>query len=205
MRRSNKDWLNALNGGDPDQRLALIDLRDALIRNLRGALFRHGNFDDTLIQDVVQDSLLKILDRLEQFEGRCSFLTWATAIAIHVAMSELRRHRWKDVSLDELVNESNSFAEILVDHSPETNNPLDRKLILDKMYELIQTAITEKQRIALSLELHGVPQFKIAEHLGSSRNALYKLTHDARKALKRGLESAGYRSADILSVFDDRE
>jgi RNA polymerase sigma-70 factor (ECF subfamily) len=46
-----------------------------------------------------------------------------------------------------------------------------------------------------------MPQDAIARQLGSSRNALYKLTHDARKRLRRGLESAGYEAGDIDAAF----
>jgi len=35
--------------------------------------------------------------------GGAGFLTWAMSVAIASAMSELRRRRWKDVSLDEVV------------------------------------------------------------------------------------------------------
>ena len=52
------------------------------------------------------------------------------------------------------------------------------------MYEIIRSELTEKQRTALLAELKGMPQDEIAKHLGSNRNALYKLTHDARRRLK---------------------
>ena len=42
---------------------------------------------------------------------------------------------------------------------------------------------------------------EIARHLGSNRNAVYKLTHDARKRLKRGLEAAGFTAEDIGAAF----
>ena len=58
---------------------------------------------DGLLEDVVQDALVRILERLPQFEGRSRFLTWAMSVAIRVAMSELRRRKWKDVSLDQVV------------------------------------------------------------------------------------------------------
>ena len=46
-----------------------------------------------------------------------------------------------------------------------------------------------------------MPQDEIARHLGSNRNAIYKLTHDARKNLKKGLEAAGYTAEDVLATF----
>jgi RNA polymerase sigma-70 factor (ECF subfamily) len=102
MHRDNETWLAHLNGAGPDQQAALSDLRDALLRGLRRALSHRAVADDAFLEDVVQDALVRILERLPQFEGRSRFLTWAISIAIRVAMSELRRQRWKDVSLDEV-------------------------------------------------------------------------------------------------------
>jgi len=69
------------------------------------------------------------------------------------------------------------------------------------MQEVIDTQLTEKQRTALLAEMRGVPLEEIARQLGTNRNAVYKLTHDARKKLKQGLEATGYGADDIRAVF----
>ena len=43
----------------------------------------------------------------------------------------------------------------------------------------------------------GMPLAEIGRRMGSNRNAIYKLTHDARKRLKQGLEAAGYDARDL--------
>ena len=95
--RSNEAWRLDLESAGPEQQAALSDLREALLRGLRRALSRHAHVDDSFLEDIVQDSLLRILERLGQFEGRSRFVTWATSIAIRTAMSELRLRRWQDV------------------------------------------------------------------------------------------------------------
>jgi len=194
-------WVAHLSAEGPDQQAALSDLRDALLRGLRGALANRGIVGEAGIEDAVQESLVRILERLHQFEGRSRFLTWATAIAIRVAMSELRRRRWKDVSLDEVSGYSDFTPARAIEEGPGPNEQLQRGAIVDKLYGLIRNDLTEKQRAALLAELHGMPQDEIARHLGSNRNAVYKLTHDARKRLKRGLESAGYGVDDVDAAF----
>lgn len=42
---------------------------------------------------------------------------------------------------------------------------------------------------------------KYARHIGSNRNAIYKLTHNACKRLKKGLEAVGYKMTDIQTIF----
>lgn len=201
MARDNETWLEHLKLGGPEQQAALSDLRNALMRGLRGALSGRGRVDDSFLEDAVQDSLVRILDRLQQFEGRSHFLTWATSIAIRVAMSELRRRQWRDVSLDEVVAGSGLTPERAVDDDPTPDIQWERKAIVGKVFDVIRNELTEKQRAVLLAELKGMPQDEIARHIGSNRNAVYKLTHDARSRLKRRLEEAGYEAADVLSAF----
>jgi RNA polymerase sigma-70 factor (ECF subfamily) len=201
MDRDNETWLAHLDGNSPDQQAALSDLRDALLGGLRRALSHRAHVGGAFLEDVVQDSLLRILERLPQFEGRSRFLTWAMSIAIRVAMSELRRQRWKDVSLDEVVADADLPPVRAIDDGPGPDALSEREAILDAMHLVIRDGLTEKQRAALLAELRGVPQDEIARHLGSNRNAVYKLTHDARKRLKRGLELAGFTAEDIGAAF----
>ena len=201
MCRNDETWLTCLSSGGPDQEAALSDLRDTLLRGLRRTFSSRALADDSFLEDAVQDSLVRILDRLQQFEGRSRFLTWATAIAIRVAMSELRRRHWKDVSLDALIADSDFTPESAIDDDSGPDAKLEQQAILDKMHAVIQSELTGKQRTALLAELKGMPQDEIARHLGSNRNAVYKLTHDARKRRLLGLEAAGYEAADIHAAF----
>lgn len=201
MCRNDETWLTRLSSGGPDQEEALSDLRDTLLRGLRRTFSGRALADDSFLEDVVQDSLVRILDRLQQFEGRSRFLTWATSIAIRVAMSDLRRRHWKDVSLDELIADSDFTPGTAIDDDSGPDTKLEQKAILDKMHAVIQSELTARQRTALLAELKGMPQDEIARHLGSNRNAVYKLTHDARKRLLLGLEAAGYEAADIHAAF----
>jgi RNA polymerase sigma-70 factor (ECF subfamily) len=53
--------------------------------------------------------------------------------------------------------------------------------------------LTDHQRhVAVALLVEGVPIDVLAEHLGSTRNALYKTLHDARVRLRDDLTSRGY-------------
>jgi RNA polymerase sigma-70 factor (ECF subfamily) len=201
MQRDNETWLTQLGGSGPDQQAALSDLREALFRGLRGALSRSASAGDDFLEDVVQDALVRILERLTQFEGRSRFLTWAMSIAIRVAMTELRRRRWKDVSLEEAIAGADLAPQRDIDHEPGIDAQPEREAILRAMHDLIQNSLTAKQREALLAEMRGMPQDEIARQMSSNRNAIYKLTHDARKALKRGLAKTGFSVDDIRAAF----
>lgn len=199
--RNNETWLAQLRGNCAVQQAALADLRAAMLRGLRRALSSRPFADESFLEDTVQDSLVRILERLEQFEGRSRFLTWATSIAIRIAMSELRRRRWQDVSFDELTAGGGISIERVTEGDSRPDVQWEQRAILDTMRAVIETKLTEKQRAALLAELRGMPQDEIARHLGSNRNAVYKLTHDARKRLRRGLEAAGFGAADVSAAF----
>ncbi|MCR9296395.1 MAG: sigma-70 family RNA polymerase sigma factor [bacterium] len=194
MPRSNEQWVSRLKAR---QDTTLIELRGILIRNLGKALVRHSHVDEGLIEDMVQDSVMRILDRLDQFEGNSQFVTWATSIAIRVAMGELRRRRWKDVSLSQILPDANTTFAGTVDSAPPPERILMRQSMVQAMYEAMEKCLSERQRTALLAELKGMPLDEIAQRMGSNRNAIYKLTHDARKKLRTGLEAAGYTAEDI--------
>ena len=103
-KRTNTEWLELLSG-EPDE-TALLELRELLIRGLRYTLSSRLNTNlDAIIEDFVQESLLKILDKLDTFRGESQFTTWAQKIAVRVALTELRRRRWRDTSLDEMLGD----------------------------------------------------------------------------------------------------
>ena len=191
--RDNNLWISELCQRDSS---AIHDLRALLLRNMRKAMADRPRVDDAFLEDSVQESLLRILDKLDQFTGRSRFMTWATSIAIRIAFSELRRSRWKDVSLEEIVAQG-GFASEPIAPDKTSNSGSDEPSILAALQSLIDTELTDKQRQALLAELKGMPQDEIVRHLGSNRNAVYKLTHDARKKIRSGLESLGFTAADL--------
>ena len=67
---------------------------------------------------------------------------------------------------------------------------------------MLQAAIAEvltphQRRVLVALALNGVPIDVLAERAGSTRGALYKTLHDARRKLRRHLEERGF-SPDYL-------
>ena len=66
----------------------------------------------------------------------------------------------------------------------------------------MQCDLTDRQRQVLNLVvIGGVDADEVAERLGISAGALYKLTHDARRKLKAGLLARGFSTAEILRAF----
>ncbi len=200
-RRSNADWLKDLRADGVAQAAALEDLRRYLLRVLPTSLRRHGAVRDDLLDDVVQDAIIRTLDRLDDFEGRSRFTTWVVTIAVRIAMTELRRRRWKDVSLEALTVEGTFTADECVDQLAGPETRAAQLAVIRAMREVFETELSPRQRTAIVAELRGMPQEEIGRRLGINRNAVYKLGYDARKKLKRGLEASGFDVDEIRACF----
>jgi len=199
--RTNEDWLLELRSGGAVQASALEAMRRYLLRSLPAALARYGAPPEHLLEDIVQDALVRSLDRIDRFEGRSRFTTWVTTIAVRVALTELRRRRWQDVSLDEIIAGDEVSPGYSVDDESDPEQQAAQLGIVRAMHDILERDLSERQRTAIIAELHGMPQEEIGRRLGSTRNAIYKLGHDARKKLKLGLEASGFDAAEIRSAF----
>lgn len=187
--RSNEEWVKLLRQSGPETDTAYSELRVFLVRGLQSALQGRPTALQ-LAEDFAQDSMLHITRNLSQFRGESLFTTWALAIAIRVAFNEMRRSRWRDVSLDALMD-AEGFANAITNAS--VDDP-ERSLARKEILELLDAALhelTPKQRQILIAELRGVPQEELAIRMGMTRNALYKLGHDGRKRMKQKLLASG--------------
>jgi RNA polymerase sigma-70 factor (ECF subfamily) len=205
-RRTNEEWLEQLD--DPVDDEALEDLREILLRGLRASLSNRINTDlDAITEDFVQDALLKILKSLHTFRGESRFTTWAQKIAIHVAYTELRRRRWRDISLRDIVETPDGdeyTPAILTDPSSTPEREASQNDMLQLVYNMIETDLTDRQRTAMVAILQGgMPIDEVARKMDTNRNALYKLIHDARKRLQQSLfEKTGLSAEEVLAMFE---
>jgi RNA polymerase sigma-70 factor (ECF subfamily) len=207
--RSNEEWLEELSSPGPEQDAALGDLHDILSAGLRRGVLAQVDTAapefETLAGDFAQEALLKILDSLDTFEGRSQFTTWAHKIAVNIALTELRRKRWRDPSLDQLTEtEDGEYTpSFLADEGPEPENAAERREMLSTVRRLIMEELTERQRTGLlMLVIDGRSPNEVAEVMKMKPNAVYKLLHDARLRLKDRLAREGLTAEEVISVFE---
>jgi RNA polymerase sigma-70 factor (ECF subfamily) len=46
-----------------------------------------------------------------------------------------------------------------------------------------------------------VPLDAVVQHLGTNRNAVYKMLHDARRKIKSSLQARGFEVGEMLDLF----
>ncbi len=207
--RSNSEWLEALRAGGLEREEALADLREVILRGLPYALSRWLSPADpqfeALAEEAAQETLVRVLDNFETFEGRSKFTTWVHKIAVRVALTELRRKRWQDVSLEEMVEqgEGGRVLEILQDPGPDPGRVVEQDDMLQRVARILREELTENQRRAMvAVGINRTPTEEVARRMGTNRNALYKLLHDARIALKKRIEEEGLTAEEIMAAFE---
>jgi RNA polymerase sigma-70 factor, ECF subfamily len=206
--RTNEEWLADLRGSSEAQAAALSDLHQIILKALPYALAAHLPADHPghypLVEEIAQETLLRVLDRLDTFEGRSQFTTWVHKIAIRLAYSELRKRRWRDVSLeDKLENEAIPGMAEPADSSGIPETLIERDDLFLHINRMILEELTEKQYLALqAVAMQGMPLEEVARRMDMQRNALYKLLHDARKRLKQRLKEEGLTPGAVMAAFE---
>src|SRR6266498_1645256 len=207
--RNNEAWLNDLRSNGLSRESALNDLRTIVQKGLPYALSRWLSPTDPLFQplveEVTQETLLRVLDQLDSFEGRSLFTTWVHKIAVRIALTELRRKRWRDASLDELTENEDIPPPpgLLADPQAGPETTAERADMLARVRRIIDEELTERQRQALILlGVQDMPMEDAARKLRTNRNALYKLLHDARLRLKHGLSMEGMLPIVVLTLVE---
>lgn len=194
--RENRAWLDALSDRGPTREAAIGRLHDLLLRaarfelNRRRAALSHvrGEELDDLAVQAADDALVSILAKLDGFRGASRFTTWAYKFALVEAGVRLRRRAWQS---REVVLADGSWEQ-LADHGRTAQELLESAEVLDRLRVAVDATLTPHQRsVFVALALNGVPIDVLAERTGSSRGALYKTLHDARRKLRTELAAEG--------------
>lgn len=197
---SNEEWIESLS--PPPDEVAIKALRNHLIIGLRSALYKYVQRDlNDFVEDITQDSVLKILDKLESFRGESKFTTWAMKVAVREGYSELRKKRYKDISLEQFsrFDPDEKQAVEIEDEQAGPDQVTHESMIVQKVLKIMEEELSDKQQKVLQLlMIEQVPMTLVAEMMESNRNAIYKLVHDARLKLKKRLEMEGISPEEIL-------
>ena len=200
--RTNEQWLAELRG--PNSGEALADLYNLLVRGLRAALGGYWGGVAAHVEDFAPEALIKITGNLDSFRGESRFTTWAQKIAMNVALTELKRRRWRDVSLQDLVAGREAADRGPADTQLTPEQLAYQNTVLGELSRVVDEDLTDRQREAVvAVILEAMPISEVAKRMGTNQNALYKLLHDARRKLRRHMEAAGFSPQEVLEVFDE--
>jgi RNA polymerase sigma-70 factor (ECF subfamily) len=186
-----RGWVAALSGSGPRRERAVAELHALLLGAARFEVARRGGGSgerDDLATQAANDALMAILRKLHTYRGDSRFTTWAYKFALLEAAARMRKRAWQG---RELPLEEDAWA-LLADRRSAPDVDAEAAELLAAVCAGIAEALTPHQRTVLvALTVNGVPIDVLAERLGTTRGALYKTLHDARRKLRARLALAG--------------
>ena len=185
-----RDWLTTLASTGPDRDVALRDLHRLLLGAARHQVWRMRGLLPALgpesLEDLANcaadDALTILLGKVGTFQGRSLFTTWAYKFAILQAANEVRRQAWsvREVELRDDAPDSRIPGPVAIAEATD---------LAQAVRLAMHVALTGYQRrIAIALLVDEVPIDVLADRLGTTRGALYKTLHDARRKLRAHVE-----------------
>lgn len=190
-------WLAALDEDAPDRDAAVERLHALLLRAAHFELARRrsalaqvrGEEIHDLAMQAADDALMAILRKLDQYRGESRFTTWAYKFALLEASVKVRRRAWRD---REVPLEPDVWA-LIADQALAPEAAVEGSELIAALQVAISERLTAHQRnVLVALAINGVPIDVLAERLGSTRGALYKTLHDARRKLRGELAARGF-------------
>ena len=192
-----RNWVDALTGEGVERDEALGDLHDLLLRAARFELGRRraalshvrGEDIDDLAMQAADDALVALLGKLHTYRGASRFTTWAYKFALLEAGVKVRRRAWQG---REVVLEPESWP-VLADLGPSVEQRREGAELLGALKSAVSEQLTPHQRaVFTALALNEVPIDVLSERLDTTRGALYKTLHDARRKLRAELTAGGF-------------
>jgi RNA polymerase sigma-70 factor (ECF subfamily) len=196
-----QSWIDRLSPQSPEREAAIEALHALLLKAARFEVHRRhaaiphlgGNDLDDLACQSANDALVAVLSKLADFRGDSRFTTWVYKFALFEAAVKVRRRAWqgREVPL------APEHWELIADGDSTPQQGAETRELLAAVQEAIKTALSPHQReVLVAVALNDVPIDVLAERLHTTRGALYKTIHDARRRLRgavaaRGLGVAG--------------
>ena len=197
--------MRALRGPGPARSRACSELHALL---LRGAHFELGRRRSSLTHvsyyelndlamQAADDAMVAILAKLDTFRGESRFTTWAYKFVLLEAGVKARRRAWqgREIALDD------DAWSLFADAGPSAHQVLEDSETLRAIRDAVQISLTKHQRVVfVALALNEVPIDVLAERLQTTRGALYKALHDARRKLRAALADEAPATATTTVV-----
>jgi RNA polymerase sigma-70 factor, ECF subfamily len=194
--QESREWLRALRARGATREAAVARLHALLLRAAHFEVARRrptlphlrGNELDDIALEAANDALMSVLARLDDFRGASRFTTWVYKFALLEAAVKLRKRAWQG---REVPLEPESWS-LFSSARLEPDEEVEQGELMTALRSAIGEVLTPHQRrVLVALALNGVPIDVLADRLGSTRGALYKTLHDARRKLRKHLDERG--------------
>ncbi len=185
-------WVRRLRPHHPDRATAVADLHTLLLSAARFEIHRRsaaaphlrGGDQLDLAHQSADDALVAVLAKLDDYRGASRFTTWAYKFALLEAAVTMRKLAWQGREIPTTPEHWPS----VVDPVGTAQHGLETREALATVGAAIDRALSHHQReVLLALTVNEVPIDVLADRLTTTRGAIYKTLHDARRKLRASL------------------
>ena len=191
-----RTWLRDLRGDGAAKDQALARLHALLLRAARFEVARRrpglphlrGDELDDIALEAADVALMSVLRRLDDFRGASRFTTWVYKFALLEAAVKLRKRAWQGREIPLEPETWSLFSSVGLEPEAEAEQ---NELVTTLQRAILELLTPHQRRVLVALALNGVPIDVLAQRLNTTRGALYKTLHDARRKLRKHLDERG--------------
>jgi RNA polymerase sigma-70 factor, ECF subfamily len=201
MDPESRAWVAALRSSGPEHEEAVARLSGLLLAAARSEVrrraastpeLRGGDLDDIARQSA-DDALMAVLRKLDGYRGASRFTTWAYKFALLEAAVALRKRAWQG---REVVLRPEDWS--VLPGGGSVSGDAETAELLARVTGAIESELTPHQRqVLIALAIDGIPIDVLADRLDTTRGALYKALHDARRKLRAKLAADGLLPSEV--------
>lgn len=173
---TDNNLIKAAQAGDSAAFDRLVERHRAQIYRLMVRVCHHP--DDA--EEVAFEAFGRAYEKLEQFEGRSSFISWLGRISTNLCLRRRQKNELQTVPLEESLD------------SPSEDSP-ERQAIRHEMHCIVQAAVASlpepDQSILRLRDIEGLSGAETATRLNLSLPAVKARLHRARNTLRARLDS----------------
>ncbi|HEX6723812.1 MAG TPA: sigma-70 family RNA polymerase sigma factor [Gaiella sp.] len=192
-------WVGGLRASGTERDLALERLHDLLLRaanseaGRRRTLYpeiRGAELDD-LCRQAADDAVVAVTRKLDSYRGASRFTTWAYGFVVLEVSTKLRRHAWRGGTIP--TADDDATWDRLAVRGTAAQAKVESQELLRALRRAVREELSPRQRdVFVAVALNDVQIDVVAGELRSTRGAVYKVLHDARRKLRRRLEREGH-------------
>lgn len=142
--------------------------------------------DEEEAKDVVQETFIRVWQRLDSFDLQRPFSTWIYTIATRLCLSRLRQKK--------AVRPTEADEQVLCRYASDTDShhALENREWVS-IVTLMAEGLSSKQRLVFTLcQLEGLPSHEVEQITGMNARQVKSNLYAARQTIRKRLKGLGY-------------
>ena len=175
MQDLNPEWLIQARKGDDYAFARIVETYQKPVFSLCYRML--GNAEDA--EDAAQETFLRAYKSIKKYDQKRSFSTWILSIGAHYCIDQIRKRRFKLVSIEELP------VPELPDRRPGVESIISKNEEQQKVRKLLEHLSPTDRACVVMYYWHDFSYDEICQALSLTPSALKSRLHRARRAMAK--------------------